>query len=109
VQVAHGSSLDTLFLHFFSSTAPSATITMSRIQGLPDDFDDSINLNEGPSDPSIEELYQQHISAPEQKHISSKTFEEIVQDMSKTPLFMNSLEEATDEGTPDSMAAQAFG
>ncbi len=82
---------------------------MSRIEELPDDFDESLNLNEGPSAPSIDELYQQHIAAPEQKHISNKSFEELVQEMSKTPLFMNSLEDAADEGTPDSMAAQAFG
>lgn len=73
---------------------------MSRIEELPDDFDESINLNELPSGPSIEELYNQHINAPENKHVSDKSFEEIVQEMSKTPLFMNSLDEATDEGTP---------
>jgi len=59
--------------------------------------------------PLIEELYNQHISGPKPNQISSKSFEEIVQDMSKTPLFMNSLDEATDEGTPNSMATRANG
>ncbi|EXJ90235.1 hypothetical protein A1O1_03334 [Capronia coronata CBS 617.96] len=70
---------------------------MSRIEELPDDFDESVDLNATPSAPSIDELYNQHISAPETKHVSDKSFEEIVQEMSKTPLFMNSLDEATDE------------
>jgi hypothetical protein len=72
---------------------------MSRIEELPDDFDERINLNEAPSAPSIEDLYQQHIKTPRKDPISDQSFEQIVQDMSKTPLFMNSLEEATDEGT----------
>ncbi|KIW19466.1 hypothetical protein PV08_00038 [Exophiala spinifera] len=72
---------------------------MSRIEELPDDFDESLSLNEAPAAPSIEELYEQHLSGPGQKHVSSKSFEEIVQDMSKTPLFMNSLDDATaDDG-----------
>ncbi|EXJ80623.1 hypothetical protein A1O3_06907 [Capronia epimyces CBS 606.96] len=70
---------------------------MSRIEELPDDFDERINLNEPPSAPSLEELYSEHVNAPVQNHISDKSFEEIVQEMSKTPLFMNSLDEATDE------------
>jgi len=83
--------------------------TMSRIEELPDDFDETLKLNEAPNVPSIEELYEQHISGPEQKHISSKSFEEIVQDMSKTPLFMNSLDEATDAGTLELTTAHAHG
>ncbi|KAK7887752.1 HSP70/90 co-chaperone [Exophiala xenobiotica] len=72
---------------------------MSRIEELPDDFDGSLNLNEAPSAPSIEELYEKHLSGPGENLLSSKSFEEIVQDMSKTPLFMNSLDEATtDDG-----------
>lgn len=82
---------------------------MSRIEELPDDFDESLNLNEAPgaSSKSIEDLYNEHLAAPEHQHMSSKSFEEIVQDMSKTPLFMNSLDEATDEGMLDPPAAQA--
>lgn len=74
---------------------------MSRIEELPDDFDENLNLNEAASAPapSIEELYQEHIKTPRKDSISNRSFEQIVQDMSKTPLFMNSLEEATDEGT----------
>jgi len=75
---------------------------MSRVEELPDEFDESLNLNEGPSAPapSIEELYQEHLKTPRKDPISDQSFEQIVQEMSKTPLFMNSLEEATDEGTP---------
>ncbi|KAK5231642.1 HSP70/90 co-chaperone [Exophiala xenobiotica] len=70
---------------------------MSRIEELPDDFDGSLNLNEAPSAPSIEDLYEKHLSGPGENLLSSKSFEEIVQDMSKTPLFMNSLDEATSD------------
>jgi hypothetical protein len=82
---------------------------MSRIEELPDDFDGSLNLNEAPSAPSIEELYEKHLSGPGENLLSSKSFEEIVQDMSKTPLFMNSLDEATTDGTLDSTTAHALG
>ena len=72
---------------------------MSRIEELPDDFDESINLNEAPNVPSIEDLYQEHLKKPRKDPITDRSFEELVQDMSKTPLFMNSLEDATDDGT----------
>ena len=51
---------------------------MSRIEELPDDFDESLDLNEAPSAPSIEELYEQHLSGPGENLLSSKSFEEIV-------------------------------
>ncbi|EXJ67620.1 uncharacterized protein A1O5_08966 [Cladophialophora psammophila CBS 110553] len=72
---------------------------MSRIEELPDDFDERVNLNDAPKETSIEELYDQHISAfgPEPNQMSSKSFEEIAQDMSKTPLFMNSLDAAAND------------
>ncbi|KIW93754.1 uncharacterized protein Z519_05069 [Cladophialophora bantiana CBS 173.52] len=72
---------------------------MSRIEELPDDFDERVNLNDAQKETSIEELYDQHISAfgPEPNQMSSKSFEEIVQDMSKTPLFMNSLDAAAND------------
>ena len=84
---------------------------MSRIEELPDDFDESVNLNDAPTAPSIEELYKQHISAsgPTQNQMSSKSFEEIVQDMSKTPLFMTSLDDATTDGMPSSTSALLVG
>ena len=83
---------------------------MPRIEELPDTFDESINLSNGPTSISIEELYNQHISGigPEQNQISSKSFEEVVQEMGKTPLFMNSLDDAT-EGTPVTTSAQIPG
>ncbi|OAP56544.1 hypothetical protein AYL99_09723 [Fonsecaea erecta] len=73
---------------------------MARVKELADDFDERVNPNDAlKNPPSIEELYDQHISAsdPPQSQMSSKSFEEIVQDMSKTPLFMNSLDEATND------------
>jgi hypothetical protein len=75
---------------------------MSRIEELPDDFDESVNLKDSPKTDSIEDLYNQHISntAPEQNQMSSKSFEEVVHDMSRTPIFMNSLDQATNDGTP---------
>lgn len=74
---------------------------MSRIEELPDDFDETLNLNAGPSAPAptLDELYQQHLATPRTDPISDRSFEEIVQDMSKTPFFMNSLADATEAGT----------
>jgi len=73
---------------------------MSRIEELPDDFDANVNINDAPA-PAVETAsddgYNTHLQAP--RAISSKSFEEIVHDMSRTPLFMNNLEDATDEGT----------
>jgi hypothetical protein len=82
---------------------------MSRIEELPDDFDESVNINDARKMDSIEELYLQHISntAPEQNQMSSKSFEEIVQDMSKTPIFMNSLDQAANDGTAKTISIHA--
>lgn len=81
---------------------------MSRIEELPDDFEEGVNLNDAPKMPSVDELYKRHLSSagPRQNPITPKSFEEIVQDMSKTPLFMNSLDEATTDGTLDTLVAQ---
>jgi hypothetical protein len=81
---------------------------MSRIEELPDDFDETVNLNDAPEAPSIEELYNQHLAAtsPAQNSMSSKSFEEVVQDISKTPLFMTSLDDAAGDGMRKSTAAE---
>ena len=95
---------------FFKETHFATVATMSRIEELPDDFNETVNLRDVSKGPSIEELYNQHISEPgvEQTQAASKSFEEIVQDMSKTPLFMNSLDDAT-EGTPNTTTAHVLG
>jgi hypothetical protein len=68
----------------------------SRIEELPDDFDGSLSLSkavQGPEAPpsinnvSLEDLYEKRLDG--QNPISDKSFEEVMFDMSKTPLFMN--------------------
>lgn len=71
-------------------------MSSSRIEELPDDFDGSIDLNkptQGPEAPlknknvSLEDLYEKRLDG--KNPISDKSFEEVMFDMSKTPLFMN--------------------
>lgn len=98
---------------------------MSRIEELPDDFDESLNLNEapsqvtqGPPQPSLDALAASN-EAPfpinEEKlkelendpnapklpptiaSIRSHSKEEILSMMNKTPLFMTDIESAGDE------------
>lgn len=74
----------------------------SRIEELPDEFDDSIDLNKvappGPSPPtsnknvSLDEMFDRRLDAP--NALSDKSFEEIMYDMSKTPLFMDAADVA---------------
>lgn len=71
----------------------------SRIEELPDDFDTSIDLNKptpaGPAPPppganknvSLDQMFERRIDGP--NAISDKSLEEIMYDMSKTPLFMS--------------------
>lgn len=72
-------------------------MTNPRVEELPDDFDDSIDLDKlpahGPEAPasipnvSLEDLYEKRLDG--QNALSNKSFEEVMFDMSKTPLFMN--------------------
>lgn len=67
---------------------------MSRVQELPDDFDESQNnLNEKAIQDGVdmEDLFDR---ALEQGGLTSKTFEEVLSDISKTPLFMTNLDDA---------------
>jgi hypothetical protein len=74
----------------------------SRIEELPDDFDESLALNkatqQGPAPPpknknvSLDEMFEKRLEGP--NAISDKSFEEIMYDMSKTPLFMNAADVA---------------
>lgn len=94
--------------------------TMSRIEELPADFDESLNLNASPSAPPQNSgpssaapisstpfpistrARDQHGSTPtpppHMESVRSHTADEIVQMMNQTPLFMNSLENADPEG-----------
>jgi hypothetical protein len=74
---------------------------MSRITELPDDFDPSLDLNQGPNpEASIEELYYQQFEKDGVKkpRDPAKSFEETMAEFSKTPLFMNDLDAAGDAG-----------
>lgn len=102
---------------------------MSRIEELPDDFDESLNLNEMPPEvaqdlpqpgfdafaasneapfPINEERLkemQKDLNAPELPPaiaaIKSHSKEELLDMMNKTPLFMTDIENAGDESTSD--------
>lgn len=69
----------------------------SRVEELPDDFDESLDLNkndpQGPARPtkinnvSLDAMFEKRLDAP--NALSDKSFEDIMYDMSKTPIFMN--------------------
>lgn len=64
---------------------------MGRIEELPEGVDESeIVKDVGPiaTTTSLADMYQKRLDTPEA--FSSKSFEEIMYDMSKTPIFMNS-------------------
>lgn len=78
---------------------------MARIEELPDEFDESFNINDEPKfdiddDAMFEEMYNRRLpeKGAEKPETNPKNFEEVLQDFSKTPLFMNNLEEAADAG-----------
>lgn len=100
---------------------------MGQIEELPDDFDESLDLNKPPTKPIAPTLppsglsldavsneipfpikedrlkdFQKDPSAPKMppamESVKSHTADEIIEMMSKTPLFMNDLEGAGDEG-----------
>lgn len=68
---------------------------MGKFGELPNNFDESLNVNDAPpqaTSTSLAEMYQKRLETPEA--FSSKSFEEIMYDMSKTPLFMDSADVA---------------
>lgn len=90
---------------------------MSRIEELPDDFDESLDLNKPPAAaPSIPpEAFLNSIPfpikddgvnkdpnmpdmPPSMASVKSHTADEIVELMNRTPLFMTDMEKATDGG-----------
>jgi hypothetical protein len=79
--------------------------TMSRIEELPDDFDESLNLNEPNASPippttaSKGHTTQNDQTVPGADMPESKTADELLDMMRNTPLFMTSLDDA-EAGTP---------
>ena len=77
---------------------------MSRVEELPDDFEESLNINDAPSQAtqtSLSDLVGKRLDTAD--GVSNKTFDEITQEMSKTPIFMNELDvaESTQDSTPN--------
>ena len=77
---------------------------MSRLEELPDDFDESLNINDAPSQvtrKSLGDLVGRRLDTAD--GFSNKTFDEITQEMSKTPIFMNELDvaESIQDSTPN--------
>jgi hypothetical protein len=81
-----------------------------RIEELPDDFDETLQLDQksgisqGPELPpttnnvNLADLYEKRLAG--QNAISDKSFEELMYDMSKTPLFMNE-KDVANQSKPD--------
>lgn len=79
---------------------------MSRIEELPDDFDESLNIKDHPpasasprfspqtSQERKENVLSQSMASPPQPSAQ----EDVATILNKTPLFMNSLDNAADDG-----------
>jgi hypothetical protein len=87
---------------------------MARVEELPDDFDETLHLNEAPQltaddDAIFEEMYYNRLAekGADKPETNPKSFEEVLQDLSKTPLFMNNLDDAADAGMQKSSDHQA--
>jgi hypothetical protein len=71
---------------------------MSRIEELPDDFDEALDLNAltaGYSADELEKSYEERFSkdpstGADKAAPLNRSFEEVMSEISKTPLFMNS-------------------
>ena len=78
---------------------------MSRVEELPDDFEEAMDISkiqEGPSMEEWEASYARRFAKPgaDKAPANQKSFEEAMSEISRTPLFMNSLEDAGDNGMP---------
>ena len=78
---------------------------MTRVEELPDDFDETLNPNEAPElttedDAVFEEMFYNRFAkkGADKPETNPKSFDEVMQDLSKTPLFMNNLDDAADAG-----------
>ena len=72
---------------------------MCQVEELPDDFNENLKLNGAPQGYSIEELDAGYARRFPRKD-AHKSFEEVMSEISKTPLFMNDLDDAIDAGMP---------
>ena len=84
---------------------------MSRIEELPDDFDESLNSNDASEWTAEDEAtYKEMYRNPNEKKgtgpqpPSTKSFEEVMSEISQTPLFMNNLTGAGGEGMINSVS-----
>ena len=77
---------------------------MSQIEELPDNFDEFLNLKKEPAGKSLREMYNNTTVRPvvQNSTADSKDSNESMKELSKTPLFMDSLDEAGDAGMPPS-------
>jgi hypothetical protein len=74
---------------------------MSRIEELPDDFGENLNIDDQPTNAaSLDDLLSQHISqnGGKEPQEEKKSFEQTMREFSKTPLFMDGLDVAGDAG-----------
>ena len=86
---------------------------MSRVEELPDGFDETLDLNKAPQlsaddDAIFEEMYYNRFAkkGADRPETNPKSFEEVMHDLSKTPLFMNNLDDATDTSMQKSSKRQ---
>jgi hypothetical protein len=78
---------------------------MARVEELPDGFDESLNFNAAPTldaddNALLEEMYYNRFAKKgvEKPAAYHKSFDEVMQELSQTPLFMNSLNDVADAG-----------
>src|ERR1700733_5568297 len=86
---------------------------MSRIEELPDDFDEALDLNALTAGHSIDELEKSYAerfrkdpsTGADKPAPLNRSFEEVMLEISKTPLFMNSddVKDANNAGTSISL------
>lgn len=79
---------------------------MAHVEELPDDFDEALNLGEAPrvdgnDDAVFEEMYYNRFAkkGADKPETNPKSFEEVMLEFSKTPLFMNDLHDVANAGT----------
>ena len=83
---------------------------MSRIEELPDDFEEAMKINDSTEWTAEDEMAYREIYrnpgekiGPAPESSSTKSFEEVLSEISQTPLFMNNLASAGREGMTNSV------
>ncbi len=92
--------------HPFLEADKKHNAEMARIEELADDFDEALNLTEAPKldaddDAVFEEMYYNRFAkkGPHEPETNPKSFDEVMLEFSKTPLFMNDLKDVANAGT----------